>query len=597
MVANAILAPNGRWQGRDQTGQPVQFGKLYTYINQTTTNKTTWQDYQRIQANSNPVILDGKGEANIYWADDDLYTYKLCDANDNLITTQDNYPIVGTNTTNVVEESQTNFCRNSQFYFWYYGTSFSPVEGLGSQNNNDFVCDDWLYKRTSSSYTANITRENFAIDQTDVPANPTYFFRYQATTTPSGETNNRLYQRYKNVRAFAGKAVSVSLYAKSPTSSPVSVYLVQNFGTGGSPSSEVATLVFQETLTTSWQRYNGTITLPSVSGKTVGSNGDDALELRINFPNDVIATIDLCNVQPQEGSTVTPFPEQVLDIQIKELNNRIDNALFTTGDYKFTLKSTADAGWIMCDDSTIGNVNSGAGTKGFYTKALFSLLWTNVQNQYARILNSDGSLGTRGASAEADFNADKRLSLTRQLGRVLGVAGNPSASLYYLFTADAATDQLTIDVANISPFIFNASPISFTTTGTLPAGLSLATTYYAIYIDNTHIKVATTVANAINGVAINITSAGTGVHTIHSFYNSWSLGQFTGEEQHGLITGEIPSHTHTYDRYQVATSGAQLQGGATYDPSYPSTASGATGGSGAHNIFQPTVFQNCMVKL
>ena len=35
----------------------------------------------------------------------------------------------------------------------------------------------------------------------------------------------------------------------------------------------------------------------------------------------------------------------------------------TTGDAKLTLKTTADAGWVMMDDGTIGDGSSGASTR------------------------------------------------------------------------------------------------------------------------------------------------------------------------------------------------------------------------------------------
>jgi hypothetical protein len=54
----------------------------------------------------------------------------------------------------------------------------------------------------------------------------------------------------------------------------------------------------------------------------------------------------------------------------------------------------------------------------------------------------------------------------------------------------------------------------FTTTGTLPAGLSLSTNYFIIKIDDNTIKVATSYNNALVGTAVDITGAtGTGTHT------------------------------------------------------------------------------------
>ena len=61
----------------------------------------------------------------------------------------------------------------------------------------------------------------------------------------------------------------------------MSIELAQNFGTGGSPSSAVNTYAGQVTLSTSWARYSVTIAVPSISGKTLGTAGDDHLRLNL----------------------------------------------------------------------------------------------------------------------------------------------------------------------------------------------------------------------------------------------------------------------------------------------------------------------------
>lgn len=418
MATDFILAPNGRWQGRDQTGQPIENGKLYTYLTKTTTPKATYQDYQGLQPNTNPVILDGKGEANIYWSTDALYTYKLYTSDDQLVTTQDDYPIVGTNTTEIVSESESNVARNNQFSYWYQGASFSPVVGVGSIATFDFVADDWYYSRVGTGYTVNITQEAFAPDQDSVPGNPTYFLRY-SSGVPVGETKSRLYQTYSGVQTLANKTVTVATRAKSSTSSAVSVYLVQDFGGGGSAS--VETLLGQFVLTPSWQQITASVTLPNLVGKTVGTNSQLILEYR--YPNDAAAIVDLCNIQLQVGSALSSFPFQTKETQYQELVTRIQDAAWSTGDVKPTFKITADAGWIFCADNTIGNTSSGASTVGIQTKALFTLLWTVLTDAISPMLTSAGAASTRGASAEADWNALKRLTLSRTLGRALANAG------------------------------------------------------------------------------------------------------------------------------------------------------------------------------
>lgn len=54
--------------------------------------------------------------------------------------------------------------------------------------------------------------------------------------------------------------------------------------------------------------------------------------------------------------------------------------------------------------------------------------------------------------------------------------------------------------------------VKFTTDGTLPAGLTAGTVYYVIRASETTIKLATTAANATNGVAVDITDTGSGTH-------------------------------------------------------------------------------------
>lgn len=91
---------------------------------------------------------------------------------------------------------------------------------------------------------------------------------------------------------------------------------------------------------------------------------------------------------------------------------------WSTGDVKLTLKTVADTGWVMFNDGTIGNAASGGTTRANAdTEALFTLLWTNVSNTYAAVS------GGRGASAAADYAANKTIALTKMLGRALGIAG------------------------------------------------------------------------------------------------------------------------------------------------------------------------------
>lgn len=100
------------------------------------------------------------------------------------------------------------------------------------------------------------------------------------------------------------------------------------------------------------------------------------------------------------------------------VNPVVSSVGFSTGDVKLTLKTTADSGWVMCNDGTIGDASSGGTTRASAdTEDLYTLLWTNVSDTYAAVT------GGRGASAAADFAAHKPIALTKMLGRALALSG------------------------------------------------------------------------------------------------------------------------------------------------------------------------------
>jgi hypothetical protein len=104
----------------------------------------------------------------------------------------------------------------------------------------------------------------------------------------------------------------------------------------------------------------------------------------------------------------------------------VDIATFTTGDAKITLKTVADAGWVLMNDGSIGSATSGSSTRANTdTQALFTLLFNNCNDTYAPILTSAGVATTRATqvNAAAAWAANCRMTLTRQLGRSLSIAG------------------------------------------------------------------------------------------------------------------------------------------------------------------------------
>ena len=438
-----FLAPNARWQGRNLVGDAAIDGTLKTYIAGTLTPKLTYADPEGITPNPVEIPLDDKGEANVYWAYDPdepvLYYIELYDKDGALVYSQDDYPTVSTtNAAPAIPSDILNFVRNPQFTYWTNTTSYPAI--LQSGSANDFVADEWLFFRSNTTATVNISQQIFTLGQSIVPSNPIAYLHYECgTAVGAGETYKRFRQDYKSVQTLSGQTVSFAFLAKSDLSSTISVNLIQNFGTGGSPSSDVTTNLLTANLTSAWQYFSISKAIPIASG-TLGSNGDDRTSLSIDVPLNTIASqLDMCNVQLQPTTSITPFVTASQENGYLQLKKLIEASLFKTGDVKFSLRPVTplDPGWIVANTTnTIGNPASGSTYTGISTYALFKMIWEGVTNTYAVIYDSAGVASVRGANAAADYAANKRLQVTTTSGRVIANAADTAA---LGVTAGAAT--------------------------------------------------------------------------------------------------------------------------------------------------------------
>ncbi len=85
----AVLTPSPKTAFVDAAGEPLVGGQLYTYVAGTTTLQATYTDSTAATANTNPIILDSRGEANV-WLGGAIYKFVLRDADGALIWTVDN---------------------------------------------------------------------------------------------------------------------------------------------------------------------------------------------------------------------------------------------------------------------------------------------------------------------------------------------------------------------------------------------------------------------------------------------------------------------------------------------------------------------------
>ena len=88
-MATTSLSPTPKLQFFDANGAPLAGGLLYTYEAGSTTPLATYTDSTGVSANTNPIVLDSRGEANV-WLAGDIYKFALYTSVGVLIWTVDN---------------------------------------------------------------------------------------------------------------------------------------------------------------------------------------------------------------------------------------------------------------------------------------------------------------------------------------------------------------------------------------------------------------------------------------------------------------------------------------------------------------------------
>ena len=197
-----------------------------------------------------------------------------------------------------VQVYRRNLLINGGFDIWQRGAA-NLAPSTGGYVADRFRCD-W-----NGNAGVNISRQGFVLGQTEVPDEPRYFLRWQQVTAGAGATIHKISQNIESVRTLAGKTATVSFWAKSDAARPLKVSMTQYFGPSGSESVEKNVGDFL--LTTSWALYTTTFQVPSLAGKMLGNTNSDCLRLAFDLPLNVLQTVDLAQVQLEEGPIATPF--------------------------------------------------------------------------------------------------------------------------------------------------------------------------------------------------------------------------------------------------------------------------------------------------
>lgn len=203
-----------------------------------------------------------------------------------------------------------NYIINGNFDVWQYGTSQTTSAGYGSD-------DRWNNGHNGSTKThSQITCTNTE----RALFNASKFSRTVVSSVVGAGNFVLKQQAIEDVTKLAGKTVTLSFLAKADSSKNIEVRMLQGFGSGGSPSAYVNNIGQQlVALTSTWQKKKITITVPSIIGKTLGTDGVHTTASWLRFTFDAgsgyegstvgqqSGTFDIAQVQLEEGNIATPF--------------------------------------------------------------------------------------------------------------------------------------------------------------------------------------------------------------------------------------------------------------------------------------------------
>jgi microcystin-dependent protein len=153
---------------------------------------------------------------------------------------------------------------------------------------------------------------------------------------------------------------------------------------------------------------------------------------------------------------------------------------FPTGSVLAFAGETAPDGWLLCDGSVVS------------------------RSDYASLFSVIGESHGEGDGSSTFHIPDYRYHVPRGRGGVTDRTVAPA-------DVNITTEEITVTGHQYRRTGFR---VRVSSTGTIIGGLAVNTDYYVIIVNSDTIKLATTRANAIAGTAIDLTSQGTGTHTI-----------------------------------------------------------------------------------
>ena len=303
-----------------------------------------------------------------------------------------------------------DYFTNGSFYKWTFGNGpvtvgTSPVA----------VCDNWL------AYTeaGTVTVQRYAMGSAEraiVPNSPLYAAQITRAAGGSLGDYDVIEQLLTPYWTLNGKVVTVSFWAKASASATLSAQVTVAYNPQGSSEIAIPYITQVKSIATDgvFRLYTFTIGINDLTD-SLGTDDDNYIAVKLGFTSGTgTYTVYVAEAHTMGGSfyvqpQYVPGQDQGISIGTQE-----------AGWWPVT---NVGLGYIPLIEGSIGNAASSASIRAALdTAQLFTLLWNSTASNPAYAAVSGG----RGSTAQADFAANKNITLLRNAGMVFGNAGASS---------------------------------------------------------------------------------------------------------------------------------------------------------------------------
>ncbi|WP_175683830.1 hypothetical protein [Burkholderia cenocepacia] len=288
---------------------------------------------------------------------------------------------------------------DGNFDSWQVGTSFSLSAATDTYTADMWVCN------AGTGGAATVSQDTPAVG-TEIAAmtrGRKYRLKYQQTTNATASPT--IGQKLEGVQQYNGQSVTVQgvFAAAAAATLVVGVQATQNFGTGGSPSSSVVTSkTVAWAIGTTEAKFSVRLDIPSISGKTLGTNGNDFVRIDLLLATGATFTlyssqiqIDVANSTASgdttgAGGTPMPFRYRGLGLELTRVYRYVVASTMPTG---YAWASATAAGFFITLPAVMRKAPAGSITSGPTYSNTSALAVSTTYPNYAQFTFNSSAAG------------------------------------------------------------------------------------------------------------------------------------------------------------------------------------------------------------